>query len=68
MDRRMRTANLLLTLLFSLLFAVKAEIFASCNALNFQWSPVTGNPSEGTLSVTREANTVRCDICIHMFY
>ena len=59
----MRTVSFLLTLL-SLLFAVKAEIFASCNTLSFQWNhnPVTGNVLEGTLSVTREANTVQCNV------
>ena len=57
MDRRMRTFSFLLTLL-SLLFAVKAEIFASCNTLSLQWNHTAGNVLEGTLSVTREANTV----------
>ena len=53
----MQTVSFLLTF-FSLLFAANAETFASCSTLNFQWNVVNaGNPLEGTLSVTREANT-----------
>lgn len=56
----MRAVSFLLALL-SLLFTVKAEIFASCDNLNFQWNHIV-NVLEGTLSVTREANTVWCNV------
>ena len=51
-------------LLLVLIFLVKAEAFASCGDINFQWIPDTaklGIPIEGVLSVTREAtSTVQC--------